>query len=132
MRRRQGTNRVVAARVRSLDFLALFWDEALQIVERTGERWLAAELNRHKGQLLLRQRHSEAAEELYRKALSIAEEQEAKLAEAPRAAMGQAVTSLITQARSAVEQRADTPLTRSPVFWEYGVLSRFQRTKFDG
>ena len=47
-------------------------DDALQIVERTGERWLAAELNRHKGQLLLRQGHSEAAEELYRKALSIA------------------------------------------------------------
>jgi predicted ATPase len=54
-------------------------DEALRIVERTGVRWLAAELNRHKGQLLLRQGHSEAAEELYRKALSIAEEQEAKL-----------------------------------------------------
>ena len=54
-------------------------DDALQIVERTGERWFAAELNRHKGQLLLRQGHSEAAEELYRKALSIAEEQEAKL-----------------------------------------------------
>jgi class 3 adenylate cyclase/predicted ATPase len=54
-------------------------DEALQIVERTGERWFAAELNRHKGQLLLRQGHAEAAEELYRKALSIAEEQGAKL-----------------------------------------------------
>ena len=54
-------------------------DDALQIVERTGERWLEAELNRHKGQLLLRQGHSAAAEELYRKALSIAEEQEAKL-----------------------------------------------------
>jgi class 3 adenylate cyclase/predicted ATPase len=54
-------------------------DDALQIVERTGERWFAAELNRHKGQLLLRQGQSEAAEELYRKALSIAEEQEAKL-----------------------------------------------------
>jgi predicted ATPase len=54
-------------------------DEALQIVERTGERWFAAELNRHKGQLLLRQGHSEAAEELYCKALSIAREQEAKL-----------------------------------------------------
>jgi predicted ATPase len=54
-------------------------DEALQIVERTGERWFAAELNRHKGQLLLRQGHPEAAEELYRKALNIAEEQEAKL-----------------------------------------------------
>jgi predicted ATPase len=54
-------------------------DEALQIVKRTGERWLEAELYRHKGELLLRQGHSEAAEELYRKALSIAEEQEAKL-----------------------------------------------------
>jgi predicted ATPase len=54
-------------------------DDALEIVERTGERWFAAELNRHKGQLLLRQSYTEAAEELYRKALSIAEEQEAKL-----------------------------------------------------
>jgi class 3 adenylate cyclase/predicted ATPase len=54
-------------------------DDALQIVERTGERWLAAELNRHKGQLVLRQGHCEGAEELYRKALSIAQEQEAKL-----------------------------------------------------
>jgi predicted ATPase len=55
------------------------WDDALHIVERTGERWFAAELHRHKGQLLLRQGHPEAAEELYRKALSIAREQEAKL-----------------------------------------------------
>jgi predicted ATPase len=54
-------------------------DDALQIVERTGERWFAAELNRHKGRLLLTQGHAEAAEELYRKALSIAEKQEAKL-----------------------------------------------------
>jgi predicted ATPase len=54
-------------------------DEAFQIVDRTGERQFAAELNRHKGQLLLRQGHSEAAEELYRKALSIDEEQGAKL-----------------------------------------------------
>jgi predicted ATPase len=54
-------------------------DEALQIVARTGERWFAAELHRHKGHLLLLQGHTEAAEELYRKALSIAAEQEAKL-----------------------------------------------------
>jgi class 3 adenylate cyclase/predicted ATPase len=54
-------------------------DDALQIVERTGERWLEAELYRHKGQLLLRQGHSEVAEELCRKALSIAQEQGAKL-----------------------------------------------------
>jgi predicted ATPase len=54
-------------------------DDALEIVERTGERWFAAELNRHKGQLLLRRKHAEAAEELYRTALGIAREQEAKL-----------------------------------------------------
>jgi len=54
-------------------------DEALQIAGRTGERWLDAELHRHKGELLLRQGHPEAAEELYRKALSIAREQEAEL-----------------------------------------------------
>jgi predicted ATPase len=52
----------------------------------TGERWVAAELNRHKGQLLLLQGHSDAAEELYRNALTIAVEQEAKLWEL-RAAM---------------------------------------------
>ena len=39
-------------------------DDALQIAENTGERWLDAELNRHKGQLLLRQGHTETAEEL--------------------------------------------------------------------
>jgi predicted ATPase len=54
-------------------------DDAFQIVERTGERLLTGELNRHKGRLLLRQGNAEAAEELYRKALSIAREQEAKL-----------------------------------------------------
>jgi class 3 adenylate cyclase/predicted ATPase len=61
-------------------------DDALQTAERTGEHWFAAELNRHKGQLLLRQGHSEAAEELYRKALRIAWEQEAKLWELRAAA----------------------------------------------
>jgi predicted ATPase len=54
-------------------------DDALQIMDRTGERWFVAELNRHKGQLLLRQGQSEAAEELYRNALGIADEQGAKL-----------------------------------------------------
>jgi len=73
----------IAGRVQ--ESLALV-DEALQIAARTGERWFLAELIRHKGQLLLRQGHSDAAEELYRKALSIAEEQEAKLWEL-RAAM---------------------------------------------
>jgi predicted ATPase len=61
-------------------------DDALQIVERTRQRWLAAELNRLKGKLLLRQGHLEAAERLYRKALSIAQEQGAKLWELRTAA----------------------------------------------
>ena len=61
-------------------------DDALQIAGRTGERWLEAELNRHKGQLLLRQGNSEAAEELYRIALIIAQGQGAKLWELRAAA----------------------------------------------
>jgi predicted ATPase len=60
--------------------------EALQIAERTRERWFAAELNRHKGEVLLRQGYPEAAEDLYRKALNIADEQEAKLWELRAAA----------------------------------------------
>jgi TolB-like protein/class 3 adenylate cyclase/predicted ATPase len=54
-------------------------DDALQSADRTGAGWFAAELNRRKGRLLLRQGHNEAAEKLYRKALTIAKEQEAKL-----------------------------------------------------
>jgi predicted ATPase len=65
--------------------LKLF-DDGLQMIERTGERLLEAELYRHKGRLLVEQGHSEAAEELYRKALSIAREQGAKLWELRAAA----------------------------------------------
>jgi TolB-like protein/DNA-binding winged helix-turn-helix (wHTH) protein/predicted ATPase len=54
-------------------------DDGLGIAERTGARWFAAELNRQKGRLVLQQGHTEAAEELYRKALGIAREQQAKL-----------------------------------------------------
>jgi len=54
-------------------------DSAMQIAERIGECWFVAELYRHKGQFLLRRGLSEAAQELYRRALKIAEEQEAKL-----------------------------------------------------
>jgi predicted ATPase len=54
-------------------------DDASRIAHTTGARWFAAELNRHKGDLLLRQGHIEAADELYGKALSIAREQEAKM-----------------------------------------------------
>jgi class 3 adenylate cyclase/predicted ATPase len=61
-------------------------NDALQIVEMTKEGSVAAELNRHKGQLLLRQGHTEAAEELYREALRIARKQEAKLWELRAAA----------------------------------------------
>jgi predicted ATPase len=55
------------------------FDDALQSADRTGACWFAAELNRRKGRLLLRQGHTEAAEKLYGKALTIAKEQEAKL-----------------------------------------------------
>jgi predicted ATPase len=61
-------------------------DEGLGTAERTGARWFAAELNRQKGRLLLRQGQPAAAEELYRKALDNAREQEAKLWELRAAA----------------------------------------------
>ena len=61
-------------------------DEALQIIDKTGEGWFAAELNRRKGQLLLQRGHFEAAEQWYCKALSIAGEQQAKLWELRAAA----------------------------------------------
>ncbi len=54
-------------------------DEALAVGDRTGERWFAAELNRQRGELLLRQGHAEAAETQFLKALGIARDQEAKL-----------------------------------------------------
>lgn len=54
-------------------------DEALGIVERTGECWFVAELKRHKGCLLLRRGHAEAAESLFCGALTIAREQQARL-----------------------------------------------------
>jgi predicted ATPase len=69
-----------------LEGAATHLDDAFQIVERTGVHWLAAELNRHKGQLLLHQGHPEAADELYCRALSIAQEQGAKLWELRAAA----------------------------------------------
>ena len=54
-------------------------DQTLQLTEETGVRWLAAELNRHRGEMLQRQGQSEAAELAYRKASAIAVEQGAKL-----------------------------------------------------
>ncbi len=54
-------------------------DDAIRLVAQTGERWFVTELNRRRGLLLLRQGNAAGAEELYRKALSIAQEQGAKL-----------------------------------------------------
>jgi tetratricopeptide (TPR) repeat protein len=67
-----------------LSFLPRAWTAALTILMRDGRavacgRLAAPELHRHKGDLLQRQGHAETAEELYRKALSIAQEQDAKL-----------------------------------------------------
>jgi predicted ATPase len=53
--------------------------EDLQTADRTGEHFFTAELHRQKGQLLLRKGDPEAAEELYRKALGNAREQDARL-----------------------------------------------------
>jgi predicted ATPase len=72
--------------VRQIEEALILLDEALRIVERTGERWFAAELNRYAGQLVLQQGDVKTAEEHYYKALRIAREQEAKLWEL-RAAM---------------------------------------------
>ena len=59
---------------------ATLFDEALEIVERTGERWFAAELNRRKGELLLRQAiPDEAQAETYlHQALDIARYQQTR------------------------------------------------------
>ena len=61
-------------------------ENALQVAERIGERWFAAELYRRKGRLMLQHGDSEAAEDLYRQALALAREQEAKLWELRAAA----------------------------------------------
>jgi len=58
---------------------AVSLDDALRNVERTGERWFEAELNRYKAELLLRQGNAEAAETLFRKAIRVAQGQHAKL-----------------------------------------------------
>jgi len=84
-------------------------DDALEMSERTGERWFAAELHRHKGQSLLRRGHTEAAEELYRKALSIAREQEAKLWEL-RAAVS------LARLRRDQDRRAEARDLLAPVY----------------
>jgi len=54
-------------------------EEASRIVEATGERWFAAELNRREGRAMERQGRIEAAEQLYIKALSLAVEEKAKV-----------------------------------------------------
>jgi predicted ATPase len=64
---------------RQIEEASTLLDDALQMVDRTGEQWFAAELHRRKGRLLLRQGQDAAAEELYWKALRIAREQEGKL-----------------------------------------------------
>ena len=79
-------------------------DESLQIVEKTGERWLEVEIHRHKGQLLLRQGHVDAAEKHYLTALSSARKQGAKLWEL------RAATSL---ARLRREHRDSTARSRT-------------------
>jgi hypothetical protein len=51
---------------------SILLDNALKVAGQEGAGWFAAELNRHKGRLLMRQGHAEVAEELYRDTLRIA------------------------------------------------------------
>ena len=81
----------------------------MQIVETTAERFFATELNRYKGQLVLRQGRPEAAEDLYSKALSIAEAQEAKLWE-----LGAAVS--LARLRRDQDRHADARDLLAPVY----------------
>jgi class 3 adenylate cyclase/predicted ATPase len=61
-------------------------EDALQVTERIGERWFAAELCRRKGRVMLRRGDPETAAGLFREALAIAREQDAKLWELRAAA----------------------------------------------
>jgi predicted ATPase len=54
-------------------------DDALHVVKNTGERWFTPELNRHKGQVLLWQGHSDGAEKHFLTAASSARKHGAKL-----------------------------------------------------
>src|SRR6266852_1166432 len=87
-------------------------DDALRIIDRTGECWLVAELHRLKGQLLLRQGHRDGAEALYRTALSIAQKQEAKLWELRAAAS-------LARLRRDQGQRAEARDLLAPVYGWY-------------
>jgi predicted ATPase len=84
-------------------------EEASQMIERTGERWFAAEPYRRKGELLLGRGHCRAAVTLYRKALDIAREQQAKLWEL-RAAVS------LAQLRRDQGRRAEARDLLAPVY----------------
>jgi len=92
-----------------IDEAVILLDDALHMVEHTGERWFAPELYRRKGQLMLPQGRAEATEEFYRKALSIAQEQEAKLWEL-RAAMS------LAQLRRDQGRRAEARDLLAPIY----------------
>jgi predicted ATPase len=62
-------------------------NEGIAQVDRSGERWCEAELFRIKGELLRMQGEDTEAEVAFRRAIAIAQEQEAKLLEL-RAALG--------------------------------------------
>ena len=84
-------------------------DETLQLVEKTGVRWLAAELNRHKGEMLLQRGQSDAAEAAYLTALAVAVEQSARLWEL-RAAMS------LARLRRDQGRRADSRDLVAPIY----------------
>jgi hypothetical protein len=73
-------------------------------------------LNRDKGRLLLRQGHPEAAEELFRKALSIATEQQAKLWELGAVAVCVGIDCAFSGWRRILDQAARS-IGLSVSFW---------------
>jgi predicted ATPase/MoxR-like ATPase len=85
------------------------FDETLQLVEKTRVRWLAAELHRHKGDMLLREGQSDAAQAAYITALAIAVEQGARFWEL------RAATSL-ARLRCQQDRRAEAHDILAPVY----------------
>ncbi|MBV8090394.1 MAG: adenylate cyclase, partial [Alphaproteobacteria bacterium] len=84
-------------------------EDALHVTETTGERWFAAELNRHRGRLLQGQGYFDAAEKFYLRALGIAGEQGARLWEL-RAAMS------LARLRRKQNRRAEARDLLAPVY----------------
>jgi predicted ATPase len=77
-------------------------DQAIEVAENTGERVFEAELYRLRGELLIQLGRAGESEGAFRRALSIAEEQKAKLWELRAAA---SLARLLRDLRRTIEAR---------------------------